>query len=588
MKDFLWLHNFSNDGPQRKTYKNTLNMYICHALAIVFMVIVAARATMIGVSADGSLETIAESGSLLTPLIIVLRSPRGGVGGRRLSAGIVQRFLKELEAYTPVVRGAQMGIDGETVTVGVDGETIGGPILGPQVIASVDQPLLTLFDQGPALLVNADQSGRTYLEHHADVLSVDDDVQVGAAVMPPERYTSALAGPTVATRRRLDAGYGMQLQPPYSLDRIDQRALPLDNLYTYGIEEANGTGVDIYTLDSGIRLSHIEFAGGRVNLVDSINVSPEQSADDINDCAGHGTHVSGTMVGASVGVARGATLIVVRVYGANCKAMGPLSFILAGMSMAISIMTKRNRPAVCDLSFATATRLALLDQGAALLSAHCFVVAATGNNGGDACVTSPQAEGIVRVTASTRRDVLAAYSDAGQCIDIVAPGDAILSASYQADTALALMSGTSMSAPLVAGIAATYLSVFPTATNVQVKFALVAWASVGVLDLSRTPTTPDRLVYKPPCGWAEKPGFTCAELLLDISNKTFVSPSYSGPADEPSPSFSPALTTPGVESTSLKVQWVSSSAAEGFHTGSAAIELIAIFSTASTLLLYYL
>ena len=85
---------------------------------------------------------------------------------------------------------------------------------------------------------------------------------------------------------------------PWHLDRIDQRALPLSTSYDYS---QDGSGVHIYIIDSGIRVTHNDF-GGRASVAYD-NVGDGQNG---NDCYGHGTHVAGIAGSATYGVAKGA------------------------------------------------------------------------------------------------------------------------------------------------------------------------------------------------------------------------------------------------------------------------------------------
>ena len=102
--------------------------------------------------------------------------------------------------------------------------------------------------------------------------------------------------------------------PEWHLDRIDQRNLPLGGA-PYN-SQYTGEGVDIYILDSGIKYSHSEF-GGRA-VYGGFDFQPSSAPDGPgSDCMGHGTHVAALAGGATVGVARRATLHSIRVFGCS-------------------------------------------------------------------------------------------------------------------------------------------------------------------------------------------------------------------------------------------------------------------------------
>src|SRR2546430_9458205 len=111
------------------------------------------------------------------------------------------------------------------------------------------------------------------------------------------------------------AGMLLQLPPavPWALDRIDQRALPLDGKF---VRNGDGRGVHAYIIDTGVRRTHREF-GPRVDWVgDFLSGSPGNGEAD--DCdppqgIGHGTHVASVLAGASYGVAPRARIHALRI-----------------------------------------------------------------------------------------------------------------------------------------------------------------------------------------------------------------------------------------------------------------------------------
>lgn len=126
-----------------------------------------------------------------------------------------------------------------------------------------------------------------------------------------------------------------QFGATWGLDRVDQADLPLDASYTY---TTGGTGVNVYILDTGIRTSHAEF-GGRAS------VAYDAVGGDGQDCNGHGTHVAGTVGGATYGVAKGASLYAVRVL--NCSGSGSTSGVIAGIDW---VTSNAASPAVANMS----------------------------------------------------------------------------------------------------------------------------------------------------------------------------------------------------------------------------------------------
>ncbi|MDX1532240.1 MAG: S8 family serine peptidase [Rhodothermales bacterium] len=345
--------------------------------------------------------------------------------------------------------------------------------------------------KGLAVHIDADR-----LEYILGLVEVDDDI---AWMEPDPKYTHGLSGKT--------------FKVPNTQQLVS--SLNFVNAHKTSTNPGDGKGavsVDLYILDTGIEhedlnvVERVDFsaAGQDVDLTKVLE-RHETTLDPAGDALGHGTHVAGIAAAIDdadylVGAAPGARLHDFKVFGKTGQA--DMSSVIA----ALDVITARKlfrplKPIVVNLSLGAdigTTEYNALDEAVAeAVAAGVVVVVAAGNDGIDAATVTPAhvAEAIT-VGAARRVGVKgktynerSSFSNVGSVIDLFAHGEDVQSLSPD-PTLTADMSGTSMAAPLVAGVAALYLSKHPLATPSQVRQALLKAADANVVGI---PTgTPNR------------------------------------------------------------------------------------------------
>ena len=325
-----------------------------------------------------------------------------------------------------------------------------------------------------------------------------------AAFLTPDQVETLRHHPDIATVEPdlifEIAGGEQSITDPglWGLDRIDEHNISSENVYRY---PRTGAGVHAYVIDTGILTTHPEFSNPN-RIGTTYGSSP---------IARHGTHVAATLGGNTYGVAKGVTIHPVQTPSESSALL--LTEWISMIGWIITIHETSSEPAVVNMTmlygkaFTTQEMYEALEDAVMSLIEAGFVFVASAGNAGTSNLPPPASyPEVITVGAIDKDDVVGEWfnpflgeegtweaSNKGPGIDIWAPGVGIKSASNTSPY-FEVMSGTSMAAPHVAGVAALYLEANPTAGHDEVKSYLLNTATMGKIT-GNLNGAPNRLLF---------------------------------------------------------------------------------------------
>jgi len=217
----------------------------------------------------------------------------------------------------------------------------------------------------------------------------------------------------------------------------------------------------IAIIDSGVNYNHEDLIGNYLNIgYDWVNNDPSPMDDH-----GHGTDVTG-VISATINNLKGISGASNVAYFAekvlDANNLGSISDVASGINHAIL-----QGADILLLSWGTYTYSTFLfDSIQAAIDVGITVVSAIGNDGIETRMYPAAFEGVICVGGSTPSDQRASFSNYGEWLDVLAPAENILTTTKEG--IYSYESGTSLAAPLVAGIISLLIDTKPTLSNTEI------------------------------------------------------------------------------------------------------------------------
>ncbi|KAK6349546.1 hypothetical protein TWF696_005830 [Orbilia brochopaga] len=280
--------------------------------------------------------------------------------------------------------------------------------------------------------------------------------------VPDEPVNMTMVPASELSKRQQQGQVVQQNGAPWNLERISEtnavalRGRGVTQLaFNYAADANGGTGVDVYMVDSGINVNHVEF-GGRAKMIFTA------FGQNFRDDHFHGTHTAGTVGSRRYGVAKNVNLLGIKVLDSRNQGSG--AGILAGMEAALASHLRRSKEqnfvgSVMSMSIGgggpSQAQLNVLQR---MAQAGMHVSISAMNDNRDACSAFPggfsRQVPIFNVGATDPSDGKASFSNFGPCVNIHAPGTNIVSTNANDNQSSRVLQGTSMACPAVSGVIA--------------------------------------------------------------------------------------------------------------------------------------
>jgi len=242
--------------------------------------------------------------------------------------------------------------------------------------------------------------------------------------------------------------------------------------YQFNHHGNGGAGCAVYIIDTGCMAEHEQFNGRVAPGANFVTGEPPANVDQ----NGHGTHCAGTACGNTYGIARQARIVPVKVLGRTGG--GTWAGVIAGVNWCANEHRQAGGCGIGSMSLGGGRENTVNAAVEAAIQSGFPIAIAAGNSRADACNFSPaSANGAICVGATNlgnddSHDVPSVFSNHGTCVKCWAPGTDIPSSYIPNANSYAVLSGTSMACPHVAGICATILQRNPGMTPPQLMSAI--------------------------------------------------------------------------------------------------------------------